>query len=151
MANRRCGPTQRLLALSLIVLGLPTAWANPPRPFAGQSAEQRERFCSEEQRFSEPWIHWASTNLALCASQSQSTAEKTACLNTVRQQLDALHLEHRAIYLSQMRSLQPDHPVMQTILNRLQGHKQAASLALEADLKPAELAALGRENCLMQR
>jgi len=150
MANRKCRPGRQILALSLIALGLPTAWANPPRPFVGQSAEQRERFCSEEQRFSEPWIHWASTNRALCASQSQSIAEKTACLNTVRQQLDALHSEHRAIYLSQMRSLQPDHPVMQGILNRLQGHKQVASLALEADLKPAELAALGRENCLRQ-
>jgi hypothetical protein len=128
-----------------------TGSANPPRPFIAQSAEQRERFCIEEQHFSEPWIHWASTNRALCVSQSQSVAEKTACLNTVRQQLDALHLEHRAIYLSQMRSLQPDHPVMQGILNRLQGHKQVASLALEADLKPAELAALSRENCLRQR
>jgi hypothetical protein len=40
---------------------------------------------------------------------------------------------------------------MQGILNRLHGHKQVASLALEADLKPAELAALSRENCLRQR
>jgi hypothetical protein len=151
VANRKCRPGRQILALSLIALGLPTVWANPPRPFVGQSAEQHERFCNEEQRFSEPWIHWASTNRTLCASQSQSIAEKTACLNTVRQQLDALHLEHRAIYLSQMRSLQPDHPVMQGILNRLQGHKQVASLALEADLKPAELAALSRENCLRQR
>ena len=152
MITTRCWTARLMRALwPLALLGSTAVSANPPRPFIAQTVEQRERFCIEEQRFSEPWIHWASANRALCASQSQSAAEITACLQTVRQQLDALHLEHRAIYLSQMRSLQPDHPVMQGILNRLQGHKQVASLALEADLKPAELAALSRENCLRQR
>ncbi|MFM7283594.1 MAG: hypothetical protein ACKO2B_00870 [Betaproteobacteria bacterium] len=50
MTNRKCRPGRQILALSLIALGLPTAWANPPRPFVGQSAEQRERFCSDRLR-----------------------------------------------------------------------------------------------------
>ncbi|NBW01774.1 MAG: hypothetical protein EBR85_08785 [Betaproteobacteria bacterium] len=151
MAKKQRRSAQLIFALCPIALTWPiTILANSPRPFVAQSAEQRERFCIEEQRLSEPWIHWASTNRALCTSQSQSATEKTACLSTVRQQLDALHSEHRTIYLSQMRSLQPDHPVMQGILKRLQSHKHVASLALEADLKPAELSALSRENCLRQ-
>jgi len=109
---------------------------------------QREHLCEEEQRLAMPWISWAAENRALCIIQSQSVADRNACLESARQQLMELEREHAAIYLNQMRSLKPDHPVMKTLLNRLRGHRDLAALAIDTDAEPSQLISMRREACL---
>lgn len=115
------------------------------------SAEQLEKFCEEEKRFTEPWIHWVGENRSICLTQAATPADRTACLETVRQQLIAHHDEHQAILLQEMRTLQPNHPVMQAILGRLRERERFASMALENDIEPTQLAAERKESCLNQR
>jgi ABC-type glutathione transport system ATPase component len=80
--------------------------------------------------------------------QSQSVADRNACLNTARQQLIELEREHAAIYLNQIRSLKPDHPVMKTLLNRLRDNRDLAALAIDTDAEPSQLISMRKEACL---
>jgi len=109
---------------------------------------QREHLCEEEQRLAVPWISWAIENRTHCVIQSQSVADRNACLNTARQQLIELEREHAAIYLNQIRSLKPDHPVMKTLLNRLRDNRDLAALAIDTDAEPSQLISMRKEACL---
>lgn len=115
------------------------------------SAEQLERFCEEEKTYTEPWIRWAGENRNICLIQAKTDADRTACLDSVRQQLNAHRTEHQAIILNEMRALQPNHPVMQAILGRLRERERFASMALDNDIEPMRLAAARKESCLNQR
>ena len=146
------------ILISAVVLGLGTclAWGAPTQQSAGRkeqpaSGEQLEKFCEEEKRFTEPWIHWAVQNRNICLLQATSPTDRAACLESVRQQLNAHHDEHKAILLNEMRTLQPNHPVMQAILGRLRERERFASMAIDSDIEPTRLVAARKENCLNQR
>lgn len=141
-------------ALILAVACLPDhALAKDPSPRQSQpiSAEQLERFCEEEKAYTEPWIRWAGENRNICLIQAKTAADRAACLDSVRQQLNAHRNEHQAIILNEMRTLQPNHPVMQAILGRLHERERFASMALDNDVEPMRLAAARKESCLKQR
>lgn len=121
-----------------------------PQPQA-LSVEQLEVFCEEEKGFTEPWIRWASENRNICLIQATTPVDRAACLETIRQQLNAHHNEHQAIILREMRALAPNHPVMQAILGRLRERERFASMALDSDIEPMGLVATRKENCLNQR
>ncbi len=144
-------PAFLLLLCALLLPPIANGENRPSRLPERLHGEQLERFCEEERKFTEPWIDWASNNRTLCHIQSKTPLERSACLESIGRQLEALHQEHRDTYLSQMRALQPDHPVMQGILSRLQEHRRFAFLALEEDLQPSELSARRKESCLRQR
>lgn len=115
------------------------------------SAEQLEKFCEEEKSFTEPWIRWAGENRTICLIQAATPADRAACLEAVRRQLTAHHDEHQAIILQEMRTLQPNHPVMQAILSRLRERERFASMALDSDIEPLHLVTARKESCLNQR
>lgn len=141
-------------ALISLGIGLPAvvcASETASRQQRHLSAEQLEKFCEEEKIFTEPWIRWAGGNRSICLIQAETPADRAACLETVRQQLTAHHDEHQAILLREMRTLQPSHPVMQTILGRLRERERFASMALDSDIEPVHLVKARKESCLKQR
>ncbi len=139
------------LCLTMCLPLMAQAKDSPSRQARPMSGEQLEKFCEEEKRFTEPWIRWAGENRNICLIQATTPADRAACLETVRQQLNAHHDEHKAIILKEMRTLQPNHPVMQAILGRLRERERFASMALESDIEPVRLATARKESCLNQR
>lgn len=109
------------------------------------------QFCEEERRFAEPWIQWAAESRLACVQQTRSDSERQGCLNTVLAQLDALEREHAEVYRSQMKALRSDHPVMVSIMQRLQTNRELAKMALESGDDPAQLAKYREQSCLARR
>jgi hypothetical protein len=146
------GPKLRLLVVGAATLFAPGyAFSQTARPPASLTPVQAERFCEEERRFAEPWIQWAAESRLACIQQSASEGDRSACLDTVRAQLDTLQQEHAGVYLSQMKSLRSDHPVMVKILQRLQANQESARTAIETGADPAQLALHRQQTCLNQR
>lgn len=138
------------LGLSWIALGVASAQSGRVQPNTS-AAQQSARFCAEERRFAEPWIQWAAESRLACLQQTHSDSEQQACLNTVLTQLDVLEKEHAEVYRSQMKALKSDHPVMLSIIQRLQTNREFAKMALETGNDPAQLAMSREQTCLARR
>lgn len=115
------------------------------------STQLTNQFCEEERRFAEPWIQWAAESRLACVQQTRSETERQGCLNTVLAQLDALEREHAEVYRSQMKALKSDHPVMVSIMQRLQANREFAKMALESGDDPAQLAKNREQSCLARQ
>ncbi len=140
------------VGLSIIVLAAGGAAAQSGRTQSNtNSVAQASQFCAEERRFAEPWIQWAAESRLACMQQARSDQERQACLSTVLVQLDALQQEHAEVYRSQMKAIKSDHPVMLSIMQRLQANKEFAKLAIETDSDPAQLALHREQSCLARR
>lgn len=137
-----------LLATGGLLVSAGPSSAQAVRSPAGQTAAQAERFCEEERRFAEPWIRWAAESRMACMQQTKMESERFNCLESVRVQLDMLQREHAEVYLSQMKSLRSDHPVMISIMQRLQANRESARIALETGTDPAQVALLRQQSCL---
>ncbi len=132
----------RVLMLFLIGLMALSASAqqNQRQPRA-KAPDSLKKTCDEERQFAEPWLHWARENRVVCLSNHVLPEDQTKCLAAVRQQLDALEQEHTAIYLSQVKTLRQDHPVVQELLSRLKSKAMVASHILAHGAEPIALAA----------
>lgn len=140
------------LGLGLIWGSLGVAAAQSGRAqFHSNNAQQTAQFCEEERRFAEPWIQWAAESRLACLQQTNSDSDRQACMNTVLSQLDALQQEHAEIYRSQMKTLRSDHPVMLTIMQRLQANREFAKMALETGNDPAQIATHREQTCMARR
>ncbi len=138
------------LGITWVSIGL--AVAQPGRSQANtNTVQQTSQFCQEERRFAEPWIQWAAESRLACMQQTRSDPERQACISTVLAQLDALQQEHAEVYRSQMKALKPDHPVMLSIMQRLQANREFAKMALETGNDPAQLAMNREQSCLARR
>jgi hypothetical protein len=139
-----------LFALLLGIASLPAMAARTVQDTQRNvsARDQMDAFCEEEKLHAEPWIRWAAANRAACRRQATNPSEELNCLSAVRQQLLDMEREHAAVYLGQMKSLRPDHPVMQTILKRLRSNRDMAATAIDEDVEPIQLAALRKQLCI---
>ncbi len=132
----------RVLVFLLIGLATLSAHAQPnQRHQRAKAPESLKKSCEEERQFAEPWLHWARENRAVCLSNHVLPEDQTRCLSAVRQQLDTLEQEHASVYLSQVKTLRQDHPVVQDILSRLKTKAMVASHILAHGAEPITLAA----------
>lgn len=133
----------RILALSFLSLAavsVANAQSSQRQPRI-KAPESLKKTCDEERQFAEPWLHWARENRTVCLSNHVLHEDQARCLAAVRQQLDALEQEHATIYLSQVKTLRQDHPVVQDMLSRLKTKAMVASHILVNGAEPASLAA----------
>ncbi len=132
----------RVVILSFIGLATLSVSAQPSqRQQRVKAPESLKKSCDEERQFAEPWLHWARENRSVCLSNHVLPEDQTRCLASVRQQLDALEQEHATIYLSQVKTLRQDHPVVQDMLSRLKTKAMVASHILAHGAEPITLAA----------
>lgn len=116
-----------------------------------EKLRQQQQFCEEEKLIAEPWIRWGSENRAVCLVQSQTVAERDACIESALSRLDELEKEHAATYATQSRHLAPNRPLMRSLLDRLSENTRTAALAIRGDAEPAELRSMRLQNCLASR
>ncbi len=134
--------SSRVLVFFLMGLMALSANAQPnQRQPRAKAPDSLKKSCDEERQFAEPWLHWARENRAVCLSNHVLPEDQTKCLATVRQQLDALEQEHTTIYLSQVKTLRQDHPIVQELLNRVKTKAMVASHILAHGAEPITLAA----------
>lgn len=135
----------RLLALSVLSLAAVSVANAQSQSVQRQprlkAPESLKKSCDEERQFAEPWLHWARENRTVCLSNHVLQEDQARCLAAVRQQLDALEQEHATIYLSQVKTLKQDHPVVQDMLSRLKTKAMVASHILANGAEPMTLAA----------
>lgn len=138
------------LGITSVSIGVAVAQSGRAQP-SPSTVQQAAQFCQEERRFAEPWIQWAAESRLACIQQTTSDPERQACMSTVLAQLDALQQEHAEVYRSQMKALKPDHPVMLSIMQRLQANREFAKMAIETGNDPAQLAMNREQSCLAHR
>jgi hypothetical protein len=129
-----------LFLVSLAAVSVVNAQTSQRQPRM-KAPESLKKSCDEERQFAEPWLHWARENRTVCLSNHVLPEDQTRCLAAVRQQLDALEQEHASIYLSQVKTLRQDHPVVQDMLSRLKTKAMVASHILTNGAEPITLAA----------
>ncbi|WVN41418.1 hypothetical protein AOB54_08020 [beta proteobacterium MWH-UniP1] len=140
-----------VVVLGITGMSVGMSHAQSTRGQSNTNAHQTTQFCQEERRFAEPWIQWAAESRLACIQQTKSEPERQACFGTVLAQLDALQQEHAEVYRSQMKTLKSDHPVMLSIMQRLQSNREFAKMALETGNDPAQLAMHREQTCLARR
>jgi hypothetical protein len=131
----------RFFFIALLGVATLSAVAQPSqRQPRAKAPDSLKKSCEEERQFAEPWLHWARENRLVCLSNHILPEDQMRCLASVRQQLDALEQEHASVYLSQVRTLRQDHPVVQDMLNRLKTKAMVASHILAHGAEPIALA-----------
>jgi hypothetical protein len=115
------------------------------------NSAQAERFCDQERELTQPWIQWAFDSKMACMQQTTEGQERNDCFHAVVAQLDSLQQEHAEIYRSQIQTVDPEHPVITTIMARLSTHRDFAITALHTDADPMQLASLRKQICLSQQ
>ena len=144
-------PRQLALALTATLIAVSIGHAKPADRQSKHSALQTQRFCEEERKLAEPWIQWASDNRLACVQQTPPGPERQDCFNAIIAQLDSLQKEHAEVYLSQITTVSPDHPVMSNLLARLWAHRESAITVLQTGVDPIQLAAHRQQRCLAQQ
>lgn len=143
-----------LLATALtasLVTSLSWAKRPPEQPQALTSAiENKHAACDEEARFADPWIRWAVASRAACMAASASAQQQSACLVRARTKLAEIEQEHANTYLTQIKSLDPGHPAVKTILARLRSNRETAAIGIDQDAEPMELALLRKQRCIKE-
>jgi hypothetical protein len=146
---RQLGPSAVMIAAAFFAVA--ASHAKAPDRKAKAAVAQAEKFCEQERQLAEPWIQWAFDNKMACIQQTAPGLARDDCFHAVVSQLDSLQKEHAEIYLSQMKTIDPGHPVMASIMARLSVNREFAITALQTDTDPMQLASLRKQTCLSQQ
>lgn len=140
-----------IAVLTAALFAVAASHAKTPDRNAKAKIAQAEKFCEQERQFAEPWIQWAFDSKMACTQQTSPGAERQDCFDAIVAQLDSLQKEHAEVYLSQMKTIDPGHPVMASIMARLSVNREFAITALQTDTDPMQLASLRKQTCLSQQ
>jgi hypothetical protein len=131
--------TQAFSRESAQPIAMPISQSSSP-PISQPVSQQRS--CTETEAAQAPWIRWAMHARNICAVESADHAEFIACLRTAKKALASLEREHENIYRAEVRTLPPEHPVVQAILTNLKNKADAAARVIEQDDSPPQMSAL---------
>lgn len=102
----------------------------------------QQQGCTETETAQAPWVQWALHTRKACITGSGTHDELTECLQRAKTTLANLEGEHASIYLAEVRSLPPDHPVMRAIFVNLREKAKAAVQVIEQDYSPMQMAVI---------